>query len=110
MEGAERITMSMMIGREDGAPNFSMRQFHIAPGGHSPRHRHDYEHEVLILDGSGTVYLDGADRPIRSGDVIFVPADEEHQFIASTDEAEGGLRFICLVPVERHCGGETPGS
>lgn len=110
MEGAEGITMAMMVGREDGAPNFSMRQFHIVPGGHSPRHSHDYEHEVLILGGSGTVFLDGAEQPIKSGDVIYVPADEEHQFVASTDEKDGGLRFICMVPVERNCGGDTPGS
>lgn len=110
MEGADRVSMSMMIGREHGAPNFSMRQFHVEPGGHSPRHSHDYEHEVLVLGGAGTVHLEGADHPIKCGDVIFVPANEEHQFVASTDEQDGGLRFICLVPVERNCGGDTPGS
>ena len=110
MAGAERVSMAMMIGREDGAPHFAMRQFHVEPGGHTPRHSHDYEHEVLVLGGSGTVHLEGADRPIKSGDVIFVPADAEHQFVASSDEQDGGLRFVCLVPVERDCGGETPGS
>ena len=110
MQGADRVSMAMMIGREDGAPNFAMRQFHVAAGGHSPRHSHDYEHEVLILGGSGTIYLEGAEHPIKSGDVIYVPADEEHQFVASKDERDGGLRFICLVPVERNCGGDTPGS
>ncbi len=110
MEGADRVSMAMMIGREDGAPNFAMRQFHIEPGGHSPRHSHDYEHEVLILGGAGTFYFDGADHPIKGGDVIYVPADQEHQFIASTSQEDDGLRFICLVPVERNCGSDTPGS
>ncbi|MCB9839177.1 MAG: cupin domain-containing protein [Phycisphaeraceae bacterium] len=110
MPGAEQVSMAMMIGRDDGAPNFAMRQFHVAPGGHSPRHSHDYEHEVLILGGAGTVHLEGADHPIRQGDVIYVPADQEHQFVASADPGDGGLRFICLVPVERNCGGDTPGS
>ncbi len=106
MPGAERVSMAMMVGREDGAPNFSLRQFHVAPGGHTPRHSHDYEHEVVILDGGGTILLEGAERPIAPGDVIFVPPDHEHQFKAS----DAGLRFLCLVPATRHCGDPTPGS
>ncbi|MFG0274802.1 MAG: cupin domain-containing protein [Phycisphaerales bacterium] len=108
MAGAERITMSMMVGREHGAPNFSMRQFRIAPGGHSPRHSHDYEHEVLVLDGEGDVLLAGERRHIKAGDTLFVPPEQEHQF--RTPEGGPGLRFICLVPASRNCGDPTPGS
>ena len=106
MPGVEGVRMSIMVGRDDGAPHFALRHFSVDPGGHTPRHSHDYEHEVFIIDGSGTVLLDGEHRPIASGDVIYVPADEEHQFKAQ----DAGLRFLCLVPVERNCGGETPGS
>jgi quercetin dioxygenase-like cupin family protein len=38
--------------------------------------------------------------------VIYVPADQEHQFVAG----DAGLRFLCLVPVTRNCGDATPGS
>ena len=110
MEGADRVHMAMMIGRDDGAPNFAMRQFHVEPGGHTPRHSHDYEHEVLVLGGAGTFHFEGKDHPIKGGDVIYVPADQEHQFVASDSKADDGLRFVCLVPVERNCGGDTPGS
>lgn len=106
MEGAEGVAMRVMVGRDDGAPNFALRSFTVDPGGHSPRHSHDYEHEVFILSGGGEVLLDGAYRPVRPGDVVYVPADEEHQFRAG----DGGLRFLCLVPVDRNCGGPTPGS
>jgi quercetin dioxygenase-like cupin family protein len=106
MAGAENVTMAMMVGRSDGAPNFALRQFMVSPGGHTPRHSHDYEHEVFIVSGSGTVLIEGKERPIRAGDVIYVPAEEEHQFKAP-DEA---LRFLCLVPVTRNCGDVTPGS
>ncbi|MEL6328731.1 MAG: cupin domain-containing protein [Planctomycetota bacterium] len=107
MEGASDVRMAVMVGRDDGAPNFAMRSFEVAPGGHTPRHSHDYEHEVFVTSGSGTIYLDGADRPVRSGDVIYVPADELHQFRASPSEH---LAFLCLVPVSRNCGDPTPGS
>ncbi len=106
MQGVKGVTMSVMVGRADNAPNFSLRHFRVEPQGHSPRHSHDYEHEVYIVDGSGTVLLEGAPRPIRKGDVIYVPADHEHQFTAGTQ----GLRFLCLVPVSRNCGDPTPGS
>ena len=109
MEGADGIEMAMMVGRADGAPNFSMRQFRVKPGGHSPQHRHDYEHEVYILGGAGTVLLQGSRHPIKAGDVVYVPADEEHQFQASA-EAPEGLRFLCLVPASRNCGDPTPAS
>ena len=107
MPGVQGATMAMMCGREHGAPNFSLRQFKVVPGGHTPRHSHDYEHEVVILEGGGTVLLEGRENPIRPGDVILVPANEEHQFKA--DSAKG-LRFLCLVPGTRNCGEVTPGS
>ncbi len=106
MAGVEGATMAIMCGREHGAPNFSMRQFKVEAGGHTPRHSHDYEHEVFVIDGGGTVLLEGSPRPIRAGDVILVPANEEHQFKAG----DAGLRFLCLVPGTRNCGDPTPGS
>ncbi|MBC7834857.1 MAG: cupin domain-containing protein [Phycisphaerales bacterium] len=104
--GVKGCTMAVMAGRADGCPNFSMRHFKVEPGGHSPRHAHDYEHEVFIVEGGGTAYFEGSERSIRSGDVIYVPADKEHQFMAGP----AGLRFLCLVPSSRNCGDPTPGS
>ncbi len=106
MPGVQGASMAVMVGRQDGAPNFALRQFKVEPGGHTPRHSHDYEHEVFIVSGSGTILLEGAQRPIRAGDTIYVPANEEHQFRSASD----GLRFLCLVPVSRNCGEPTPGS
>lgn len=106
MDGVAGVKMAVMVGREHGAPNFALRAFTVEPHGHSPHHSHDYEHEVYVVEGSGTVLLEGRENPIRKGDVVFVPADEQHQFKAG----ERGLRFLCLVPVTRNCGDPTPGS
>lgn len=107
MAGAHGAQMAVMVGRSDGAPNFALRQIQVSPGGHTPRHSHDYEHEVYVVEGQGTILLEGAERPIRKGDVIYVPAHEEHQFKAAAADA---LRFLCLVPMSRDCGEPTPGS
>lgn len=109
MDGVQGATMAVMVGRADGAPHFALRQFAVEPGGHTPRHRHDYEHEVYVVGGRGTVLLGGRENPIRGGDVIYVPANEEHQFRSLQDQA-GPLRFLCIVPIEQNCGGPVPAS
>ena len=38
MEGASGCRVRWLIGEADGAANFAMRQFEVAPGGHTPRH------------------------------------------------------------------------
>jgi len=110
MPGASSVEMRMMVGRSDGAPNFAMRHFTVSPGGHTPRHSHNYEHEVFIVSGEGTTEADGNLYRIREGDVVFVPANVTHQFVNTGREA---LRFLCLVPLNFDCAGEcmpVPGS
>lgn len=106
MEGVSGAHMAVMVGRADGAPNFALRSFVLDADGHTPRHSHDFEHEVYIVEGAGEVLLNGAYQAIRGGDVLYVPAEEEHQFRAGAE----GLRFLCLVPMDRNCGEPTPGS
>jgi quercetin dioxygenase-like cupin family protein len=100
LEGAVGTKMRMLIGPEEQAPTFHMRQFEVAPGGHTPHHSHDFEHEVLILGGKGTVKAETGDRPCQAGDVVYVPPNEKHQFVSSGTEP---LSFICLIPAPRTC-------
>ncbi len=100
MEGADRVKMRMLIGPADKAGNFHMRHFTIEPGGHSPHHQHDYEHEILILAGSGVAKSAAGDRPFKAGDVIFVPPNEKHGF---QNTGETPLEFICLIPAPQDC-------
>ena len=107
MDGAEHVQMRMMVGRSDGAPNFAMRHFTVEPGGHTPRHEHDYEHEVVVLEGAARVEHDGDYSDITAGDVIFVEPNKVHQFVNTGDSP---FVFLCLVPVTFDCGRPTPGS
>ena len=95
MEGAQGCTVRWLVGTEDGAPNFAMRQFEVAPGGYTPRHRHPYEHEVFVLEGQGVVYEGDQRHPLRAGDVVLVKPDEVHQFCNTGDLP---LKFLCLIP------------
>ena len=111
MDGVKDVFMRLMVGREHGAPSFSMRHFTVEPGGHTPRHSHNYEHEVYIIDGAGRVEHDGAFQDIRGGDVLLIEPNKVHQFLNTGDAP---LRFLCLVPASFDCGGgevqPTPGS
>jgi quercetin dioxygenase-like cupin family protein len=84
-----------LIGPEQGARNFVMRLFTLGKRGCSPYHTHDWEHEVFILSGKGTVKSASGSNPVRAGDFVYVPPNEEHQFLnAGPDQFE----FLCLVP------------
>lgn len=107
MDGVKGVTMRLMVGRADGAPNFSMRHFTVEPGGNTPHHSHNYEHEVFIVEGKGRIEQDGEFREIRAGDVVFVEPNKLHQF---TNPGSEPLKFLCLVPVSFDCGKPTPGS
>lgn len=109
MDGVKGASMAVMVGRNDKAPHFAMRSFAVEPGGFTPKHQHDYEHEVYVVSGNGTILLDGELHPIKSGDTIYVPANELHQFTVA-DNAKEPFKFLCMVPVEQNCGGNVPGS
>jgi quercetin dioxygenase-like cupin family protein len=102
MEGAQGVKMRMLIGPADGAPNFHMRHFTVAPGGHTPHHSHSFEHEILVLAGAGVLKSDQGDRALQPNDVVFVSSNEQHQFVNAGDDP---LEFICLIPAPEKCCG-----
>jgi quercetin dioxygenase-like cupin family protein len=95
MEGAANCRVRWLIGESDQAPTFAMREFEVAPGGHTPRHFHDYEHEIYVLDGEGVVVDGDAERPLAVGDVLLVAPNDVHQFRNTGTQP---LRFLCLIP------------
>ena len=111
MPGAERVQMRLMVGREDGAPNFAMRVFDVEQGGQTPHHQHNYEHEIMVLDGTGVAMCGEEPHEVSAGDVIYVPANELHQF---RNTGEQTFRFTCIVPTQFDYGdgscSPTPGS
>lgn len=95
IEGAEGATIRLLIHEAEGAPTFYMRQFDLAPGGHTPHHAHPWEHELYILAGDGQVVTWDGPRDISAGDCIYVAPDEEHHF---QNTSQNALTFLCLVP------------
>jgi len=92
-QGAQK---RIIFGESEGAPTFAMRVFDVPPGGASSHHAHDFEHEVLILEGNGTIKSDEGDRPFSKGTAIFIPPNERHQLVNTGTDM---LRFACMVPL-----------
>ena len=99
MEGAKDVYKQVPISKDDDSPSFCFRVFTIEPGGHTPFHKHPFEHLNYIIDGHGAVVGEnGEEREIKKGDFALILPDEKHQYKnKSTSEP---MVFICAVPKE----------
>lgn len=97
-EGAKGAQIRWLIAQKDGAPNFAMRMFEIEPGGHTPYHTHNWEHEVFVLNGTGVLKTDRGELPFAEGDAIYVEPDLMHTF---KNKGKDVLKFLCVIPHEQ---------
>ena len=91
-------TRQVLIGPGDGAANFALRYFVLAPGTASSLDVHAHDHGVFVLHGRGRVRLGDVEHALAAGDVVYVAPHETHVFAASDAEALG---FLCVVPARR---------
>ncbi len=95
MEGAEGVNVQWLLRKDHGVPNFEMRRFTVVKGGHTPYHKHAFEHEIFVLSGQGTLVHEGEERPLHPEDVAYVPGDDMHQF---RNAGDAPFVFMCLIP------------
>ena len=94
-QGVKDVKLRWLISKKDGAKTFAMRLFEIQPGGYTPSHQHDWEHEVFILEGNGTLKDKNNRKDFKEGDILFIKPMEWHQFLNTGEKL---LKFICLIP------------
>ncbi len=99
---APGVTIRWVIDEpHDAAPNYALRVIEVAPGGHTPRHQHPYEHENFVIEGHGRVLLNDTWHDLRPGSVVFVPAGALHTY---ENTGEAPFKFLCGIPTSRHMG------
>jgi len=91
------IELLPLLTEKEGAPNFSMRLFRLAPAGYTPFHTHPWEHEVFVIRGDGFVLGEEGSHPLEAGCAVYVPGGEKHRFLAGPN----GMQFLCCVPQVR---------
>ncbi len=98
IEGAKGVHKQIPLSRKDGVPEFSFRVFTIEPGGHTPYHRHKFEHMNYVISGEGILVAEDREHALKQGDFALVLAGEKHQYRNSSDDQV--LIIICAVPKE----------
>jgi quercetin dioxygenase-like cupin family protein len=93
------VSRRVLISAADNAPNFTMRLFHVEPGGYTYHHSHDFEHEIFIIEGEGEAINKYGSKPFQAGYAIFVEPNEVHQ-LKNTGKTQ--MSFLCLVPNRGH--------
>jgi mannose-6-phosphate isomerase-like protein (cupin superfamily) len=68
----------------------------MEPGDWLGRHRHDPAEVYYIIEGDGTVVLDGDELAVGSGSAVFIPGNLEHGIRNTGDRV---LRFFYAFPV-----------
>jgi mannose-6-phosphate isomerase-like protein (cupin superfamily) len=91
-----KISRQILFSGNDMASE--LRYFEMAAGGYSTLERHEHVHAVMILRGHGHCLVGEEVRPVKSFDLISIPAWTWHQFRATDGEPLG---FLCMVNRER---------
>ena len=97
-EPAKGVKIRWLINEKNGAPNFAMRRFEVEPGGYTPYHTHNWEHEVYVLEGEGVPASSVGDSKIGPGSVVLVEPGEEHSF---KNTGRKTMVFLCLIPITK---------
>lgn len=79
--------------------NQSLAEAYIPVGGQTERHYHKLSEEFyFVLEGEGTMEIEGESQVVKSGDAILIPAGAWHQITAISP-----LRFLCCcAPAYAH--------
>ena len=86
--------MQVLLGEDDGAPNFAMRRFTIGSGGGMPLHTNSVEHEQYVLSGRARVRVGEDTHEVGPGSVLYIPGGVPHDYAV----VEAPFEFLCLVP------------
>ncbi len=84
----------VLLGPEDGMPNFAMRRFTMDEGGGMPRHVNTVEHEQYVLCGRARVGIGDDVHQVAADDVLYIPAGAPHFY----EVVEAPFEFLCMVP------------
>lgn len=95
--GGRRAKVSAAI----GCKKLGCSLYELAPGKRAfPYHAHLANEELYyVLEGSGTLRLDGAEHPVRAGDFVALPPGPHsaHQLVNTGDSP---LRFLAVSTME----------
>ena len=91
VDRGEGITSKPLVGEATGAKVFSSGVTTFPPGAAIDLHTHNCDEQVTLLEGQGTVEVDGRRSAVAAYDTTFVPAGVPHRFI---NNGKGIMRIL----------------
>lgn len=88
--------MRPLIGHEDGARKTAMHELIVGKGGYSAKHKHAWDHQLVVTKGRGLALVDRKRILLRPGVVLLVQANEQHQFL---QQGKSPLVFVTVTPI-----------
>jgi quercetin dioxygenase-like cupin family protein len=64
-----------------------VNEFEVAGGGYVDPHSHPTHEFYYVTSGRGIMTIDGKDRPIAQGDLVYIPPDKIHSLRPVSDHA-----------------------
>jgi quercetin dioxygenase-like cupin family protein len=64
-----------------------VNEFEVAGGGFVDPHSHPTHEFYYVTSGRGIMTIDGEDRPIAQGDLVYIPPDKVHSLRPVSDTA-----------------------
>ena len=86
--------MQVLVGPEQGAPNFVLRRFIMGEGGGMPLHTNEVEHEQYVLRGRARIRIGDRVHVVGPDHTLFIPAGAPHSY----EVVEAPFEFLCVVP------------
>jgi len=84
----------VLVGADDGAPNFALRKFTMGAGGGMPLHTNRVEHEQYVLTGRARITIGDDVHDVAAGHTLYIPAGVPHSYAVVAAPFE----FLCVVP------------
>lgn len=85
---AERERIGKLYHEFLRVPAMSAGLYHLKAGGTDPQQPHNEDEAYVVMRGRGKFMLNGEDRVVQAGSVIYVPAQLEHRFHSITEDMD----------------------
>ena len=86
--------MQVLVGPDQGAPNFVLRRFTMGANGGMPLHTNQVEHEQYVLRGRARITIGTDVHEVGPDHTLYIPAGAPHSY----QVLEAPFEFLCVVP------------
>ena len=85
-ERAPGVTVSAYVTKETGATEISSGITAFAPGFSNTTHYHNAEESVIVIEGAGTLIINGEENRVAVNDAALITPETHHRLINTGDK------------------------